>query len=173
MPVQFKATIHRFKEQGDKTGWTYIEVPADIAEQLKKGTRQSFRVKGKLDEHKISGISLIPMGGGRFILTLNATLRKAIGKSQGAMVQVSLQEDKRPFVFNKDFIECLADDPPADEFFKTLTGSHQRYFSKWIDDAKGEATKTRRIAMAVSALSRKLGYGEMLRAEQERKKRLL
>ena len=86
--VQFTATIHRFEKQGEKTGWTYFEVPPDIAQQLKPGNKKEFKVKGKLDDHPIKRISLLPMGGGRFILVLNAALRKAIGKKEGAMVKV-------------------------------------------------------------------------------------
>jgi hypothetical protein len=44
-----------------------------------------------------------------------------------------------------------------------LPGSHRNYFSKWIDSAKTDATKTKRIAMAVNALSKKWGYPEMMR----------
>lgn len=82
------------------------------------------------------------------------------------MVKVQLSEDKTEFVFNKDFIECLADEPNAGAFFKTLPGSHQRYFSKWIDDAKTEQTKTKRIAQAVTALSKKQNYAEMIRSNK-------
>jgi Domain of unknown function (DUF1905)/Bacteriocin-protection, YdeI or OmpD-Associated len=165
--VQFTTTIHRFGEKGEKTGWTYFEVPADLAQQLKPGNRKEFKVKGKLDAHPVKRISLLPMGGGIFIFVLNAALRKAIGKKHGAMVKVQLTEDKSEFIFNKDFLECLDDEPIAREFFKTLTGSHQRYFSKWIDDAKTEPTKIKRITMAVNALAKKWGYPEMLRANQK------
>jgi hypothetical protein len=166
--VQFTATLKKFETQGEKTGWTYIEVPADLAQKLKPGNKRSFRVKGKLDQHKITGVSLLPMGGGGFILAVNATMRKGIGKRYGAMVKVQLEEDKKPFAFNKDFMDCLADEPVANEYFKSLTGSHQRYFSKWIDSAKTEETRTKRIAQAVTALSKKLGYGEMIRANNKK-----
>ena len=73
--VQFTATIHKFEKQGEKSGWTYIEIPADIAQQLKPGNKKSFRVKGKLDQFKIAGVSLLPMGGGSFIMAINATMR--------------------------------------------------------------------------------------------------
>jgi hypothetical protein len=53
-------------------------------------------------------------------------------------------------------------------FFKTLPGSHQRYFSKWIDSAKAVETKAKRIAWAVTALSKKQGYAEMLRSHQKK-----
>src|SRR5258705_6199042 len=164
--VQFVVTIKKFDQQGEKTGWTYIEIPADVAEKIKPGNKKSFRVKGKLDDHKISGIALIPMGGGVFIMPLNAALRKGIHKHHGAMLKVQLEEDKKPFQFNKEFMECLADEPAAKVFFETLAGSHQHYFSKWIDSAKTEPTKTKRIAMAVNALAKKWGYPQMLRASQ-------
>lgn len=165
--IEFIATIYKFDEQGEKTGWTYIEIPADIAGQIRPGSKKGFRVKGRLDQHKISGAYLQPMGGGAFILPINAAMRKGIGKKSGAMLRVQLKVDDAAFVFNKDFMECLADEPAAaDFFFKTLTGSHQRYFSKWIDDARGELTRANRIAEAVNALSRKQGYAEMLRARR-------
>jgi Domain of unknown function (DUF1905)/Bacteriocin-protection, YdeI or OmpD-Associated len=164
--VKFTATIHRFDKMGEKTGWTYFEVPADLAQKIKPGHRKEFKVKGKLDAHPIKRVSLFPMGGGGFILVLNAALRKAIGKKHGAMVKVQLEADDSPFIFNKDFIDCLADEPAAKAFFQSLPGSHQRYFSKWIDEAKTEPTRVKRITMAVNALAKKWGYPEMLRSSQ-------
>ena len=166
--IEFTTTLNQFAKQGEKTGWTYIEIPVDLAQQLKEGTKKSFRVKGKLDNYKIAGVSLLPMGGGRFIMAVNATMRKGIGKKKGAMVKVKLEEDKKEFQLNKDFVECLGDEPSAVEFFKTLAGSHQRYFSKWVDDAKTDETKAKRIAWAVTALSKKQGYSEMLRSHQKK-----
>jgi len=156
--------MHKFEKQGEKTGWTYIEVPADLAQKLKPGNKKEFKVKGKLDNHVINRISLLPMGGGIFIMPINAAMRKAIGKRHGAMLKVQLEADDSPFVFNADFMECLDDEPTAKKFFQTLPGSHQRYFSKWIDSAKTDPTKTKRIAQAVSALAKKMGFPEMMRS---------
>jgi uncharacterized protein YdeI (YjbR/CyaY-like superfamily) len=108
----------------------------------------------------------MPVGGGKFIMPINAGMRKGLAKRHGAMVKVQIQADNSEFVFNKDFVECLNDEPAAKEFFQSLPGSHQRYFSKWIDSAKTEPTRVKRISMAVNALARKWGYGEMLRAAQ-------
>jgi len=167
-PVKFTATLHKFEKQGEKTGWTYFEVPAAIVQKLKPGNKKEFKVKGKLDNYAINRVSLLPMGGGPFIMPVNAAMRKGIGKRHGAMINVQLEADDSAFVFNKDLMKCLDFEPRAKEFFKTLTGSHQRYFSKWIDSAKTEATKTKRIAMAVNALAKKWGYPEMLRASQDK-----
>jgi uncharacterized protein YdeI (YjbR/CyaY-like superfamily) len=64
---------------------------------------------------------------------------------------------------------CLNDEPAAVQYFNSLSGSHRNYFSKWISDAKTESTKTKRIAMAVSALARGLGFPEMLREQKAKK----
>jgi hypothetical protein len=161
--VKFNATILQFQKQGEKTGWSYISIPPDIASKLKPGNRKGFRVKGKLDNFPIEQIALLPMGEGEFILPINASMRKGTGKRKGAMLKVQLEEDKKAFKLSTDFMECLADEPKALEFFNTLTPGHQRYFSKWIDEAKTEPTKTKRIAQAIDGLNKKFGFGEMIR----------
>ena len=167
--ISYTTALHKFSTQGEKTGWTYIEVPADVAQKLKPGNKKSFRVKGKLDAYPIAAVALLPMGGGSFILPFNASMRKGTGKREGSMLKVQLEEDTKPFKFNKDFLLCLHDEPVAAKFFKTLPGSHQRYFSKCIDDAKTVQTKARRIAISVTALSYEKGYGEMLRELKKKK----
>jgi len=136
--VQYTATIRRFEKQGEKTGWTYIEIPADIAQQIKPGNKKSFRVKGQLDNYKIAGIALLPMGGGSFIMALNGVMRKGIGKRQGAMLKVQLAEDKKGYQLNADFVECLRDEPNALAAFEAMPKSFQNYYSKWIESAKTE-----------------------------------
>lgn len=167
--LEFTVAIKKFNEQGEKTGWTYIDIPSDITDQLKPGNKKSFRVKGKLDEYKIAGVALIPMGGGKFIMPLNAVIRKGIAKKKGAMLTVKIEEDKKPYKLNNDFVACLSDEPSAEKHFSSLSKSHQHYFSKWIESAKTDNTRTKRITMAVNALARQMGFPEMLRAEKARK----
>jgi len=171
--VKFTATLLQFKEQqGEKTGWTYIDIPVDLAQKLKPGNKKSFRVKGKLDEYAIKAVALMPMGGGKFIMAVNATMRKGIGKRKGAMIKVQLEEDKKGLQLSKEMLECLEDEPKAIAHFKTLPRGHQQYFSNWIQSAKTEPTKTKRIALAVSALAKGWGFGEMIRAEKAKKDEL-
>ena len=166
-PVGFTATIHKFEKQGEKTGWTYIEIPATIAVQLNPENKKEFKVKGRLDEYQINRVSLLPMGNGSYIMPLNASMRKGTGKKTGAQLRIKLEADRSEFVFNADFMLCLDDDAAAKRFFLSLPGSHQRYFSKWIDSAKTETTRTKRIAMALNALAKKMGYCEMLRTNRD------
>lgn len=165
--IRFNALIKKYEEQGEKTGWTYIEIPSEISEKLMPGQKVSFRVKGKLDHHQIKQMALLPVGGGIFILPLKADLRKTLGKKAGHTIDVELSADLSDFEFSKDFIECLQDDEKALAHFKTLNGSHQKYLSKWIDSAKTIETKSKRIAMAIKALSIKQGYAEMIRANKK------
>jgi len=162
--VQFTTIIRKFNEQGEKTGWTHIIIPADIARQLMPGNKKSFRVKGKLDDFSISGIALMPMGGGEFVMPLNATIRKGIHKKEGAMLIAKLEVDKKEIKPPAEFVECLKDEPVAEEHFFSLAKSHQLYFTRWINSAKTEPTKIKRIAQAVNALSKKFDFGMMLRS---------
>ena len=161
--------LKKFASQGEKTGWTYILVPQKIALILKPGNKQSFRVKGRIDDHTITGVGMIPMGRGDFIIPVNATMRKAIRKQKGALVEVLLEEDLAEYKINKQLIACLKDEPEASTWFHSLLPSHQRYYSKWIETAKTDATLTKRIAMTVNAMLHRIEFGEMLRGARELK----
>lgn len=166
--VTFDTQIKKFGDNADKTGWTYINVPADIAQQLKPGNKKGFKVKGKLDKFPIAMVALIPMGDGSFIIPLNAAFRKGIAKRVGAMLQVQLKEDKAVYQVNSFLLDCLQDAPDAQVFFNGLTTSHKNYFSKWIDSAKTEATRDKRIAQAIYGLERKMDYGATIRFHQKK-----
>ncbi len=167
--VQFTTTILQFGQQGEKTGWTYITVPAKIAQQLKASNKKSFRVKGKLDAHAINAVALLPMGDGNFIMPLNAGMRKSIGKRKGALIKVQLTADDKPLVISPELMECLADEPKALAAFSKMPKSFQHYYSKWIESAKTAPTKAKRIAMAVSSLEKGMNFSEMLRAAKKDK----
>ena len=168
--VQFNATILQFGEMGEKTGWRYIEVSADIAQELLPGNKKSFRVKGKVDNYPISGFALMPMGEGKFIMPLKLEIRKAIRKEAGAMVSVSLEEhlDYKVEV-PEDLQECFEFDPEALVQFNTLPRSHRDYFINWINSAKTNETRNKRIINTVNAMLRKWDYGQMIRAMRDEK----
>ncbi|MGI8583426.1 MAG: YdeI/OmpD-associated family protein [Chitinophagaceae bacterium] len=168
--IQFTTTIKKFSNNGEKTGWTYIEIPASIAKKLKPNNKRSFRVKGSLDNYSFEGMALIPMGEGNFILALKADVRKKIRKNKGATINVKIDVDNNPVKLNAELLECLADEPESLSFFNALTPGHRKYFSNWIDSAKTEVTKTKRIAQALTALSNHQHYGQMIRALTAQKK---
>lgn len=163
----FKAIIEKFKKQGEKTGWTYINIPHAVAEKINPGVRKSFRIKGSLDQFVFEGFNILPMGEGNFILPLNNNIRKAIRKKQGDVLSVNIELDPTEYSLNADFQECLEIEPAAAVFFKTLTRSHQNYFSKWIESAKTSNTRQQRIAEAINALIQKQSYPEMIRSRKK------
>jgi Domain of unknown function (DUF1905)/Bacteriocin-protection, YdeI or OmpD-Associated len=163
--IDFNAIILQFAEQGEKTGWSYIEIPSDLAQQLKPGNKKSFRVRGMLDGLPVQGMALMPMGDGNFIMALKADVRKGIHKNKGAMLHVSIEEDTDYKVeVPEDLKECFDFEPEALDFFNSLPKSHRDYFIKWIDGAKTNETRSKRIINTVNAMLRKWNYGQMLRA---------
>ncbi|MDB5251136.1 MAG: hypothetical protein JWP27_305 [Flaviaesturariibacter sp.] len=166
--LQFQTVLKRFAQQGEKTGWTYFELSAEQATALLPGNRRSFRVKGKLDELPIAGVATIPMGDGNFIIAVNTTMRKTLRKKQGDMITVRLQLDKQEVPLSPALLECLQDEPDAQAKFKALPRSHQHYYSRWIESAKTDATKARRIAQAINGFLNGRTFAEIMKADSSR-----
>jgi Domain of unknown function (DUF1905)/Bacteriocin-protection, YdeI or OmpD-Associated len=169
MKTGFDAILQKFGSMGEKTGWTYIDIPQKVSQKLKPGFKKSFRVKGLLDEFPIKAVALIPMGDGHFIMAVNAAMRKGIKKNKGQKVAVLIEIDDEELPLSAAFLECLKDEPAAMKNFSSLPSSHQQYYSRWIESAKNDATKAKRIAMAVNGLARNMDYGAMLREERNNK----
>ncbi|NQX39102.1 Bacteriocin-protection, YdeI or OmpD-Associated [Pedobacter steynii] len=163
--ITFKAEIERFAEMGEKTGWTYIFIPSALANEIKENCKKSYRVKGTLDQIPFEGLSLIPMGEGDFIISLNATIRKKLKKEKGAVLDVSLEEDTTFKIEMPEDLElCLSDDEPEllKRFLK-LPKSHQNWYINWLNSAKTEPTRTKRIVKIVSAMAKNWDFGTMMR----------
>jgi uncharacterized protein YdeI (YjbR/CyaY-like superfamily) len=109
------------------------------------------------------------MGEGDFIMAINQVMRKATGKFKGATLQLRLEADEKALVVCPELIESLEYEPKALAFFNRLAPGRRRYFSNWIESAKTEPTKVKRIAQAVNAMARGLEFGGMLRALREEK----
>jgi hypothetical protein len=164
--LKFTTVLKRFAEQGEKTGWTYFELTAVQASKLLPDNKRSFRVKGVLDHHPIAGVATIPMGEGAFIVAVNTTMRKAIRKQQGDSVDVRLELDKQEVAVSTALLECLQDAPEALANFTALPKSHQNYYTRWIDSAKTDATKAKRITKAISGLMHGRKFGEVVSGEE-------
>ena len=166
--IDFSTIILQFGEQGEKTGWTHIIIPADLAQQMRPGNKKSFRVKGKLDELSVAGMALMPIGDGDFMLALKKEICKGLHKHRGAMLRVRLEHDVDFKVdIPADLQECFEFEPEAEEFFNTLAESHRRYFINWISSAKTEPTRANRIVNTIKAMLRRESYSEMIRAMQK------
>ncbi|MES2830114.1 MAG: YdeI/OmpD-associated family protein [Bacteroidota bacterium] len=162
--VSFKAEIERFADMGEKTGWSYIFIPQALAHELKPDCKKSFRVKGRIDQVTVEGMATVPMGEGDFILALKASLRKQLKKEAGGVVNIELEEDTGFRIDIPEDLElCLSDEPMLLENFLKMPKSHQNWYINWLNSAKTEPTRTKRIVKIVSAMDRGMDFGEMMR----------
>lgn len=161
--IKFTALLEKFGKKGEKTGWTYFVIREAHTKKINPGVKTSFRVKGKLDDFPIKGVAILPMGEGDFIMPVNAAMRKGIKKQRGEKIVVQIELDKAELKINSDFLACIADDPKAKAFFDKLPRSHQNYYSKWIDSAKTDETKAKRIAQSINGFKMGMNYPEMIR----------
>jgi uncharacterized protein YdeI (YjbR/CyaY-like superfamily) len=113
------------------------------------------------------------MGEGDFIMPIDTTIRKAIRKMKGDRLKVVLEVDKATIAPPADLLECLADEPKALEFFKKMAKSHQNYFGNWVNSAKTDATRAKRIAQTVNAMAKSRNFGEMLRSLKQDREDLM
>jgi hypothetical protein len=168
--VTFKAEIERFAEMGEKTGWSYVFIPQGLAQEIKPDCKKSFRVKGRIDQVDIRGMATVPMGEGDFIIALKSSLRKHLRKEQGAIVHVELEEDKNfKIEIPEDLELCLSEEPHLIDGFMKLPMSHRNWYINWLNSAKTEPTRTKRLVKIVSAMDRNLSFGEMMREGKEPK----
>ncbi|WP_442588177.1 YdeI/OmpD-associated family protein [Pedobacter sp. AW31-3R] len=166
--VVFTAEIERFEKMGEKTGWTYVRIPADTAQLIKADCKKSYRVKGKLDNVAVSGMAMVPMGEGDFIIALKSSLRKELKKEEGAMVQLALEEHKDFKIDMPEDLElCLSEEKHLLEAFLRLPKGHQNYYFNWLNSAKTEKTRTKRLTQIVIAMDKKMDFGEMIRANKQ------
>lgn len=170
--VDFQAKILRAETQGAAmVGWTYVAIPRAIANQLKPDYKQVYRVRGEIDGHVFSGLALMPKGEGDYFLAINGGMRRVLKKGVGDVLVCSLEEHKDFTIELPEDLEiCLLDDE-ADlmQRFMALPKSHRNYFIKYINDAKTELTRTKRIIMTVEAMARALDFGAMIRLDKARR----
>ncbi len=162
--IVFEAEIERFSKMGEKTGWSYISIPMEIASQIKPDYKRSFRVRGFIDTVKVDGMSFIPMGEGDFLLALNTNLRKQLKKEEGAKLRLELEEDKDfKIEMPADLELCLMEESHFIENFFKMPKSHQNYFINWLNTAKTEPTRVKRLTQIVNAMDKQLTFAEMIR----------
>ena len=162
--VVFDAEIERFEKMGEKTGWTFVFIPVEIANQIKANCKKSYRIKGKLDNVAIRGVALTPMGDGNFIIPLKASLRKELKKAEGALLHLELEEDTEfKIEMPADLELCLLEEKHCMENFMKLPKSHQNYYINWLNTAKTDQTRTKRLTQIVIAMDKQMDFGEMMR----------
>ncbi len=163
MPA-FKAIILKYSSNAEKTGWTYVDIPADILSKLKLKDKKGFRIKGVIDDVPFEKMSTYPVGEGNFIIAINGEMKKKLGKKEGAMVSIKFERDESSALQSPELLTALKEEKEAHGTFKTLVPSHQNYFHRYVATAKTAPTKAERIVNVINAMYRKQNFGEMIRS---------
>src|SRR4051812_12053077 len=91
---------------------------------------------------------------GEFLLGLNRAVREEAGVEAGDTVEVELALDTAPreVELPEAFATALAKDSEARAAFEGLAYTHRKEYARWIDEAKRDETRQRRVAETVEML---------------------
>jgi cell division ATPase FtsA len=143
---QFKATIQQANQGG-----AYVVVPINVEQVFGK---KRVKVKASIDGEVYRG-SLVRMGGQEHILGILKEIRQKIGKTYGDQVEIVLEDDSEPrqVQLAGDVQEALQHDPAAEKAFSLLSYTHQKEYVSWIEGAKREETRHKRLRKTIQMLS--------------------
>jgi antitoxin component of MazEF toxin-antitoxin module len=92
--------------------------------------------------------------GGEFLVGLNRAVRQEAGVEAGDTVDVELELDTAPREVEvpQALADALAADDEAREAFDRLAYTHRKEYARWIEEAKRDETRRRRLAQALEML---------------------
>jgi hypothetical protein len=142
---KFKATI-----EGGGGGGAGVSFPYDVEKEF--GTRAIVPVKATFDGVPYRG-SLMNCGMPNHILGVLKGTREKIGKSIGDTVEVEVWRDEElRTVDTPPNLEKLLKKESLFAGFRKLSYTHQKEYVRWIEEAKKEETRQRRLAKCVEML---------------------
>ena len=145
---EFEAVL----EAGEGDGGVFVVLPFNVPEVY--GTRGQVPVQATFDGYPYQG-SVVPLGDGHHALLLLKQIRRAIDKTVGDTVRVTLSRDvaERKMEAPTDLTAQLATNPKAAAYFAKLAYTHQREYVRWLEGAKKPETRTRRLGEIVEMLA--------------------
>src|SRR3954449_4174397 len=89
--------------------------------------------------------------GGEYLVGLSRAVREEAGVEAGDTVDVSLELDTAPREVEvpEALADALAGDAEARNSFDQLAYTHRKEYARWIEEAKREETRERRVARAL------------------------
>lgn len=92
--------------------------------------------------------------GGEFVVGLSREVRRAAGVEAGDEVDVILELDLAPREVQMPpaLAVALATDPLAAAAFERMAFTHRKEYARWIDEAKREETRDRRVQEALEMI---------------------
>lgn len=141
------------KYEPSKGAWTYhIQIPNTKHIVGKWG---SMKVSGTIDNYKIESINLAKLGDEDKLISINANIRKAINKSGGDTVTVTLYLlTSNQQITEKEVLETFKDSGVV-KSFKQLAEDEQNEIIGKITSVKSEDKQVKIILKYIDQLSKK------------------
>ena len=135
-------------EQAPKGGPYYVSIPARVSKAI--GRRGIVPVVASVNGVAEVHASIIPCGGGRHRLRLNAATRDAVDVKLGGRLSLRLWVDENPVAepIAADLARALRD-VDAFDAFRGMPVGRQNHILRWLEAAVKEATRERRLAQIV------------------------
>ena len=135
--------------QAGERGGAYVVFPYDAEKEF--GTKK-VPVQATIDGVSDRG-GLVRMGTPYHILGVPKAIREQIRKGPGDAVTVVLWKDEEPReVEVPAAFKALMKKAGVLAYFESLSFTHRKEYCRWIDEAKKEETRTRRLGKAIEML---------------------
>jgi hypothetical protein len=150
--TEFEQEFEAALEADPRTGDVFIVAPFSVAELY--GTKDELPVQTAIDGFPYQG-ELLPLGDGYHALVVPREVRRAIGKTVGDVLRVSLSHDlsERVVTMPEDLAAALAENVAALTFFKKLEKPEQRAYVRYLKGAKNPDARAKRLTETVYRLS--------------------
>ena len=152
MEYLVKDEILELKYEHGKGAWTYhIQIPNTKHIVGKWG---SMKVAGTIDNYKIESINLAKLGDEDKLISINEKIRKAINKSGGDKVTVTLYLlTTKEQITEKEILETFKEEGVL-KTFKKLTDEEQKEIIGKIASTKSEDKQIKVILKFIDQLSK-------------------
>jgi len=140
------------KYEPGKGAWTYhIQIPNT---KLITGKWGSLKVSGYIDDYKLTAKNLFSIKGRDKLISINETIRKAINKSGGDIVTVTLYLlNSKSQTTQNEILETLKESAVL-QLFEKLPEDERNKILNNILSQKSEESQTKLIVKQINRLSR-------------------
>lgn len=141
---------HTFKAVTRNAGGAVVEAPFDVEKAF--GSKKP-RVKALIEGVPYRG-TLVRMGTECHLLLILKSIREQIGRTFGDEVKVSVELDveERVAVVLLELKRAFKSDKEAKTAFEKLSYTHKKEYVTWIEEAKREETRARRVSKTLEML---------------------
>lgn len=150
--TDFEQEFEAALEADPRTGDVFVVAPFSVAEVY--GTKEELPVRTTIEGFPYQG-ELTPLGDGYHALVVPREVRRAVGKTVGDVLRVTLSHDlsERVIKIPEDLATGLGENAAANTFFKSLTKLEQRSYVRYLKGAKTAEIRAKRLTETIYRLS--------------------